>query len=616
MENTGSTPSCLKILPQPGNLSRSPIACRSVSFCVQRSLRVDEGPIELNSTLRFVWFWTFWHWSTEGFRSGALLRSPVQGIGSHWDEWFTHEASDTDRQEIESLAESDAEQCRFISWLARRWAAEATWRGSAPPIRYVLNHLARVAPFDRWRTFDAYRASYGSPGISAIIIDEKSDGEAADVRHVESLILPADEDSAAHDVVPEGFQSEASDLSNARQAAMSMFSGRGFLVLLGLWIVAGRRPYPRWLRISLLVAWVTLAGLIVDLLVGFDPGNRLELLFAVLTGLWLLLAVTGLTSATLLGSRGWLAGREWRNRLELAQTRLRIDGGLALQGGSAGLPFCLNTLLATYRSRPQPTTESWLWDQVFRNLRHAGTWAATGIVSAGGGVEGVALEPKVRASIRHSDITDLVTPWQTDARQSAVDRVVSASVRHPRPAVIAPGMTRAFAWEKPKLRVHRSRHVAQAVMAIGRLGSRAQLAANVFALAVSLIMLAALPDIRNVLAPPPAPAVVTPASPSPYYLWVSLDTKRPRAFQVAMESDFWANRRTDVTNHSGPDGSARAEILLSRAARQATIDEEEGTLSIERRRAFLSRDYEPGERVGSYSLSYITNLGHDKNSSQ
>jgi hypothetical protein len=545
-----------------------------------------------------------------------LLRSPVQGIGSHWDEWFTHEASDTDRQLVESLGESDAEQCRFISWLTRRWATEAKWRGSAPPIRYVLNHLARVAPFDSWRTFDAYRASYGSPGISAIIIDEKSDGEAADVRHVESLILPADEDSAAHDVVSEGFHSEASDLSNARQAAMSMFSGRGLLVLLGLWIGAGRRPYPRWLRISLLVGWVAVAALIVDLLVGFDPGNRLELLFAVLTGLWLLLVVTALTAATFLGSRAWLAGREWRSRLALAQTRLRIDGGLALQGGSAGLPFCLNTLLATYRSRPRPATESWLWEQIFRNLRHAGgAWAATGVVSARGGVESVALEPKVRASVRHSDVTDLITPWQTDARQSTVDKIVSATVRHPRPAVIAAGMTRAFAWEKPKLRTHRGRHVAQAVMAIGRLGSRTQLAANLFALAVSLVMLAALPDIRNVLAPPPAPAVVTPASPSPYYLWVSLDTRRPRAFQVAMESDFWANRRADVANYSGPNGSARAEILLSRATRQATIDEEEGTLSIERRRAFLGRDYAPGEKVGSYSLSYISNLGRDAESS-
>ena len=47
-------------------------------------------------TMRFVWFWTFWHWSKESFRHGSLLRSPLHGIGSHWDEWFRHEASERD----------------------------------------------------------------------------------------------------------------------------------------------------------------------------------------------------------------------------------------------------------------------------------------------------------------------------------------------------------------------------------------------------------------------------------------------------------------------------------------------------------------------------------------
>jgi len=85
----------------------------------------------------------------------------------------------------------------------------------------VLTQLARVSPFDKWGAFDPYRASYGASGISAIVIDEESAGEANDVRQIESLILPADEDSAAPDVVSEGFQSEAGDLNDARQAAMS-----------------------------------------------------------------------------------------------------------------------------------------------------------------------------------------------------------------------------------------------------------------------------------------------------------------------------------------------------------------------------------------------------------
>ena len=540
------------------------------------------------------------------------MRSPLQGIGSHWDEWFTHEASETDREAIKSVGTGDAEQCRFVSWLARRWASEATWRGDALPIRYVLTQLARVSPFDKWRAFDPYRASYGAPGISAIVIDEESAGEANDVRQIESLILPADEDSAAHDVVSEGFQSEPGDLNDARQAAMSLLSGRGLLVLLGLWLAFGRRPYPSWLRVSLVGAWIVVAGLIASLLIGFDPGKRLDFFFALLAGLWLLLLLTALAVAGVVGCRAWLAGREWRKRLQLGQTRLRIQGGLALQGGSAGFAFCLNTLLATYRSRPLPATDSWLWQQFFRNLRHGGAnWAATGVVSPKAWVESVALEPKIRACLRHPEITDLVAPWQPDARQSVIDKSASASVRRTRANVVRAGMTPAFASEKPRLRSHRSRHVAQSIMAVGRLASKAQFSANLLALAVSIVMLAALPDILNVLAPPAPPAVVKPASPSPYYVWVSLDTRRPRAFDVVFESAFWANRRANVARYSDPDGSVRSEIRLNRLDHQTTLDDQDGTVWVERRRAFLGRDFMSGERVGSYSLSYITKLGHE-----
>jgi len=148
-------------------------------------------------------------------------------------------------------------------------------------------------------------------------------------------------------------------------------------------------------------------------------------------------------------------------------------------------------------------------------------------------------------------------------------------------------------------------------MAVGRLGSKTQFPTNILALAVSIVMLAALPDILNVLAPPAPPAVVKPASPSPYYLWVSLDTRRPGAFDVVFESGFWANRRAPVARYSDPDGSVRSEIRLNRVDRQTTLDEQDGTIWVERRRAFLGRDFKPGERVGSYSLSYITRLGHE-----
>ena len=569
------------------------------------------GVIASSSSLNFVWFWTFWHWSAEGSRSGALLRSPVQGIGSHWDEWFTHEASETDRETIDAIGRSKTAQRQFILWLARRWASEAKWRADRPPIRYTLTQLARVAPFDRWEAFDSYRTAYGTPGITAIVIDEDSAGESTDVRHVESLILPADEDSAAHAMVPEGFHSEAGDLNDAREAAMSLLSGRGLLVLLGLWIATGRRPYSDWLRVSLLLGWIVTAVIIATLLIGFDPGSRLDLVFGLLTGLWVSLILTSVAVSGVLARRAWLAGREWRNRIRLGQTRLRMNGGLALQGGSAGLPFCLNTLLAAYRSRPRPATDSWLWEQFFRNMRNAEvSWAATGVVSPGGHVESVALQPKIRACLRHPEITDLIAPRQPDSRQKVIDGLASSSVRKPR-AVASAGMTRAFASETPRLRSHRCRHVAQSILAIGRLESKAQLSANILALAVSIVMLAALPDILNVLVPPAPPEVVKPASSSPYYLWVSLDTGRPRAFRVAFESGFWSNRRANVERYSDPDGSVRAEIRVSRVDRQTTVDDQDGTVWIERRRAFLTREYEPGERVGTYSLSYISRLGHE-----
>jgi hypothetical protein len=541
------------------------------------------------------------------------LRSPVQGIASHWDEWFRHEASRDDRDAIEAIGHNPFEQRRFVGWLAHRWAGEAQWGGESASARYALAQLSRVSPFDTWACFDRYQTTYGTPGIAAIVLEAESAGESDDVRPVEALILPADEDATAHNMVSDGFQAESGDLSAARRAAISLLNGRGLLVFLALWAVAGRRPYPRWLQGALAIAWLTVAGLMIRLLTGADPGSRLSLIFLMLFVLWtsLVVVAVGIMSGEMV--KAWIAGRQLRMRLEAHQTRLRINGGLFLQGGSAGLAFCLNTLLATYRAHPRLATQSWLWDRFFRKLRGAGgAWAATGVVMAGGQVERVTIEPKIRACLRHPEITDILTPWQPEARQSVIDGLISSKAKPgARAKQVNEGLTPVFASEKHRLRTHRCRHAAQSIMAVGDFISKPQLVTNAFALAISAIMIAALPDIRNVLAPPPAPAVVQPASPSPYYLWISLDTKRAEAFSVVLESGFWSNRWANVESYAGADGSVRAELRLSRVGRQTTSDEEDGTISISRRRKFLNREFQSGDRVGSYSLSHVTRLGHE-----
>ena len=559
----------------------------------------------------FIWFWTFWHWSTEGFRSGALLRSPLQGIASHWDEWYRHESSDGERKQIDAVGANVFEQRHFICWLTRRWAREARWRDEMLPARYVLAQLSRMAPFDTWTAFDRYRTTYGAPGIAAIVLEENSAGEQADVRSVEAVALPLDEDSAAAAIVSDGFHTDGGELNSARRAAMSLLAGKGLIVVLGLWLLTGARPYPRYLRILLVAGWLSVLGLIVRLLIGPDPGASLVLIATILFALWSALVLTAVSVAGATAFGAWRTGRALRTRTERRQLHLRMSDGLSVHGGSAGLAFCLNGLLAAHRSHPLLPNRSWLWERFFRRLRgESQTWAATGIVDSDGSVEHVVLEPKIRACLVNPMVTDVLTPWQAEAKRSTVEKVATTA-RRAGPARSSPGMVLGFASAKRSLRIHRCRHAAQSVMAVGGFTSKSQLAANVLGLVVTVVMAFALPDIRNVLWPPVAPRVIGPGSPSPYYLWVSLDTDRPDAFKAQLVSSFWSNRRADVVAYGGADASVRAELRLTRNARPRTLDERDGTVWIERRRKFLGREFESGERVASYPFANVTRLRHD-----
>src|SRR5689334_22660044 len=127
--------------------------------------------------MSFVWFWTFWHWSKEGYRRGALLRSPLQGVAGHWDEWFQHEAADRDREAIAEAGRTESAQRQFMAWLQLHWAREVRWAGHRLIPRFVLGQLAHVAPFQQWRAFADYRDGYGLSGLPALVLAEDSCGQ-------------------------------------------------------------------------------------------------------------------------------------------------------------------------------------------------------------------------------------------------------------------------------------------------------------------------------------------------------------------------------------------------------------------------------------------------------
>jgi hypothetical protein len=564
--------------------------------------------------MTFVWFWTFWHWSKESFRNGALLRNALHGISGHWDEWYRHEASEGDHLAIARTGTNEAAQRQFIDWLLVRWAREAGLGENHNSRHFALGQLAHVQPFNQWAAFEKYRKSYGSHGISALVLTEGSAGEPEDIRAVEALALP--EDDAGGAVLTEGFQADGIELETSRRATLSALHGRAFLMFFLLWLVGGERPYPRWLRIVLALGWSGVGALIIYLLVGSQLEEHLYALSAILVILWSALTLVAFGVAAVQGWRAWRQGRAWANQLEKSQLRLRMNGGLTVKGGSAGLSFCLNTLLAVFRADPLTARGSWLWRRLFNRLRNeTDAWAATGVITSEGSLKPVVLEPKLRACLQREGIRHILTPKQPEASQRMVTRIantISQRRRKGAPDLRYAGNLRlGFAAEEQTLRVHRCGHVAQALISLGGFADKAQVACNILGLSLTLAVLVALPDLRNILAPPPVPVVVLPSSPIVEDLWVSLDTKHPECFVAMFESGYWLNRKAEVLERSGANGSTRAEISLRPAAISSIIDQEDGVVWIERRYRFLGREFEPGERVGRYGFSYLAHLGHE-----
>lgn len=560
--------------------------------------------------MRFVWFLNFWGWSCESHRAGMLLRHPLEGIGGNWDEWFNNEATAAEREEIEAVGRSDSHQEQFWGWLRQVWINDAVRNENQLALVYVGEELARVAPFQGWAVFARREVAAPASGLSAVILAGESEGEAQDVRFVDALVLPVGTPLNGRSVVADGFLADANDLNSARESVLQTLRGRAGWRLLARWAIIGRRPYPTWLSATLTTGWIFVGLLVAWLWFGPEPGTQLRPLSAALFVLWVALVsvALGVTAFEVLRARS--AGQRGAEHLAKDQVRLRLPGSFTIKGGSAGLPFSLAILHAVTRAYPKTMRRSWLWRQFAGGMEQAeGGWVATGTTTSAGLIQPVQLGAKVRACLRHGKVSHLLTPAQKESRHATVQRLVaqwaeSTAAAHPKSTTETQG-------RRGRLQVHRCRHVTDAVLEVARLPRATRRGAVALTFGLSAVMISALPDIRNILLPPPAPVVVAPSSPSPYFLWVSLDTRHPDFFQVVLDSPVWANRRADVAYQSSEPASVRAEIRLLRLSESSIRNLEEGVVWIERRPCFLTRRFEPGEIVGRYTVTYLNRIHHE-----
>src|SRR4051794_19234578 len=130
-----------------------------------------------NDSVRFAWFWNFWHWSRESFRAEILMRDPLHGFSGNWLAWYSRTAAADDLAAIDAIGRDERAQRALIHWLVRHWAGEADLGQNRSLARYVVTQLSTLAPFDGWAGFRSYRVNRAGGGVAAIVLAQGSEGE-------------------------------------------------------------------------------------------------------------------------------------------------------------------------------------------------------------------------------------------------------------------------------------------------------------------------------------------------------------------------------------------------------------------------------------------------------
>jgi hypothetical protein len=562
-----------------------------------------------NDTTRFVWFWNFWHWSRESFRVEILLRDPLHGFAGNWLAWHSRAAGPDDLAAIDTIGHDERAQRAFIRWIVQRWAIEADPAGNRILARFIITQLAAIAPFTEWRVFGKYRTGYGCASVSAVVLAQGSDGEEDDVREVEALVLPDFSSGCGPKIICEGFQADEGELGAARDAAILLLGGKNLAKLFMTWVLFSERPRPRLLARIRALGWLSVAGLICFLRFGPDPGDYLKSVAAALVTLFIGLAGMGVVSGAIEALRLRREGKVLGVALGAGRVRLRMSGGLIVKGGSAGLAFSLNILLAVRRAHPGRRRQSSIWQSLFHQLRHNGTcWAATGVIGPHGGVTTVVLEPKLRACLQTGRLQNILTPHQSEAHPEILSKVYLLLQRM-KPTAGDGLVHRRIGYatgRTPPLQLHRCNHLIDAVRAITASTSRFQVIFSAVTVVCTLLLAIASKDLVFLFIPPPPPEITTLSSPADRSLRLRIDTRHSDYYGLVLESEYWVNRNAEVQRGEGTIPSAIADIPLVRASQAVVGHERDGTIWLERRARFLGRDFQQRDRVNHFTLSSLT----------
>jgi len=556
---------------------------------------------------QFKQFWEF----------AETQATPLLRVQPIWEYWW--KKNTRQREEIKRIVASmsENEQESFVKWVEDWIGPRFPWRNEQcgrlvnehprrEAGRLVLVQLAQIPLFESWACLKPYRLE-NLKGINAIILQSKDGGQSDDVKPLIVLLIPKEAGDPNY-AKPNMNVSDVALLAmeKSRNAALSLLSGVGLLLLLMLWGLLGRKPRRWWILHG--IGWTVVASIFSFLLI--SPAAFV--VDAILVPmLWTLVAVTGLLVLYGFWSnfREVLLAWKWTRLLRQSQLCLLVGGAqtknhIEVDGPSFGVALCLSILLALHEECPATAEGSWLWWQIFEQLvKRLLDLVATGEVTNRGWLKPVGrmehkiealcdqIEHKTEASCDQSAIT-VFTPVQKEVPRTRV-------VQRPNTAMSLSTCVGQAAGVS-ELRLHRCYHIAHVLLAMGGLINAFAATRNIVVALLLVVIAVASPDIFWLLYPPPDPEWVFGKCgfgnlPEPDHsgdlLRLYFETDHPTHFGVYFNSRYWANREKQLDRAKEPHyGDAMIELVKLDDSQDSHYD---GEIQLIRYRKFLFRPLPP-----------------------